>query len=374
MKIFKNILKLTVTTLAAAAVLSSCSDWTNPEPVDFHYVTIGEKNPELYEAYLQSLRDYRTSEHKIVIAKFDNKAGVPSGRAEHINCLPDSVDYIILKNADVISQAISSEMEEVRSLKGQKVLYEIDYKSIETAYKAYAQAWEDAHQPAEAAAEGGSGEGESGEQVEEKPLSLNEFVNESVLAQTKWLGEFGYDGVNVVFTSKNPASCTEEGKTELTALQEAFLAPVVDLLEKNPDALIFFEGTPQYLLCHESLVNRSNYLIVPAESAANEYECSYNLNLMMRLGNIPTDRFVLGVTAKSLEDPSLKPGSFTGTDRNGYAKTAIIGGAEWVVAGNADVKRAGICINNAKNDYFNLNKVYYNIREAISIMNPSPVK
>ena len=361
-KIFKTLF------LAAAAIsFASCSEWTEPESVGFHYTTLEEKNPELYKAYFQSVRDYRDSDHKVVIAKFDNKATTPAGRAEHITCLPDSVDYIILYNPEV-SAAIADEMREVRELKGQKVLYQIEYKAIENEYKAYAEAWNDAHQPAE---------GED-EEVPSDPadtlISLNNYVSDAVKARTAYLAEYGYDGVNIVYSSRNPASCTEDALDELKAAQAAFLAPIAEALASCPDALVFFEGTPQYILENVEIVENADYLIIPATGAVNEYELSYELGLANRHGNIPSDRFVVLVTTRSLVDPALTDGTFSGTDRNGKEMTAIIGAAEWTAKSTSGVVKAGIAVENAQNDYFNLSEVYYNIREAISIMNPSPIK
>ena len=131
MKIIYNTIKCLFTAVSAAVLLTGCSDCTRPESIDFHYTTLEEKNPALYEAYYKSIREYRDSEHKIVIAKFDNKATAPEGKAEHINALPDSVDFIILQNASVVSETIKAEMQEVRELKGQKILYQICYQSIE---------------------------------------------------------------------------------------------------------------------------------------------------------------------------------------------------------------------------------------------------
>lgn len=368
MKITYNTLKCLLTSVLAAVAFAGCAEWTEPESVDFHYTSLEEKNPELYKAYYQSIRDYRASDHKVVIAKFDNKPGVPSGRAEHITCLPDSVDYIILNNPADLSPVIMAEMDEARTLKGQKVLYQIEYKAIQTEYKAYAEAWNTAHQPVE-----GEDQAETPADPADTLVSLNSFVKEAVKTRAAYLTEYGYDGVNIVFSTRNPVSCTEEGLVELKEAQSAFLAPIAEALAACPDALVFFEGTPHYLVCHEDIVADCDYLIIPAESATNGYECTYQLELMMRYGNIPTDRFVLGVTTKSLADPSLKEGTFSGTDRNGNAKTAIIGGAEWVATKTDNAVKAGLCVDNAQNDYFNLSKVYYSIREAISIMNPSPI-
>ena len=366
MKMKNNIFK-TLFLAAAAISFASCSEWTEPESVGFHYTTLAEKNPELYKAYFQSVRDYRDSDHKVVIAKFDNKATTPAGRAEHITCLPDSVDYIILYNPEV-SAAIADEMREVRELKGQKVLYQIEYKAIENEYKAYAEAWNDAHQPAE---------GED-EEVPSDPadtlISLNNYVSDAVKARTAYLAEYGYDGVNIVYSSRNPASCTEDALDELKAAQAAFLAPIAEALASCPDALVFFEGTPQYILENVEIVENADYLIIPATGAVNEYELSYELGLANRHGNIPSDRFVVLVTTRSLVDPALTDGTFSGTDRNGKEMTAIIGAAEWTAKSTSGVVKAGIAVENAQNDYFNLSEVYYNIREAISIMNPSPIK
>ena len=366
MKMKNNIFK-TLFLAAAAISFASCSEWTEPESVGFHYTTLEEKNPELYKAYFQSVRDYRDADHKVVIAKFDNKATTPAGRAEHITCLPDSVDYIILYNPEV-SAAIADEMREVRELKGQKVLYQIEYKAIENEYKAYAEAWNDAHQPAE---------GED-EEVPSDPadtlISLNNYVSDAVKARTAYLAEYGYDGVNIVYSSRNPASCTEDALDELKAAQAAFLAPIAEALASCPDALVFFEGTPQYILENVEIVENADYLIIPATGAVNEYELSYELGLANRHGNIPSDRFVVLVTTRSLVDPALTDGTFSGTDRNGKEMTAIIGAAEWTAKSTSGVVKAGIAVENAQNDYFNLSEVYYNIREAISIMNPSPIK
>ena len=71
---------------------------------------------------------------------------------------------------------------------------------------------------------------------------------------------------------------------------------------------------------------------------------------------------------------AVSDGKFSGTVRNGKEMTAILGGAGWTAKTSSGVVKAGIAVENAQNDYFNLSEVYYNIREAISIMNPSPIK
>lgn len=97
----KNIIKL----LLAVAMLPAfvaCDDWTETESLDIHRPTLEEQNPELHAQYMQALRDYKARDHKVVFAQIDNPSTAPSQRSEHIKTLPDSVDYIVLKNpADV---------------------------------------------------------------------------------------------------------------------------------------------------------------------------------------------------------------------------------------------------------------------------------
>lgn len=53
---------------------------------------------------------------------------------------------------------------------------------------------------------------------------------------------------------------------------------------------------------------------------------------------------------------------------------AVKGAALVVISGNINFIQAGLCISRSQNDYyFGVKSNYKNIREAISIMNPSPL-
>lgn len=377
MKIIYNIIKCLCTAVFPAVLLAGCSDWTRPESVDFHYTTLEEKNPALYEAYYESIREYRESEHKIVIAKFENKAAAPAGKGEHINALPDSVDFIILQNASVLSGTIKAEMQEVRELKGQKILYQINYKSIEDAWKAYREQWIAEHPevPEETATDDNTEENTDESENPDGPetpgetmLTLNEYVANEMKVQTAYLKEYGYDGLNLVYSVRNPASFTEEQLAEAIVAQEAVLTPVVELLDANPDALFFLEGTPQHIRACMELVGKADYFLLPTTSAVNNDELSYIMMQTAMYNNIPNDRFIACTTTRSFEEPDAKPGTFTG------GITAIAGAAGWVTMPTDGYVKAGISVANAQNDYYNVTKVYSNIRQAISTMNPSPLK
>jgi len=363
-------LKRTVSVVAAVALLASCSDWTETESLKIKYPDLRTDNPALYERYTQSLRDYRGSDHKVMIGKFDNKPTAPAGQAEHLNALPDSIDYVILMNPDNLGDEIQNEMAEVRSEKGMKVMYEISYADIISDYKTYVERWNAEH-PETTPAEG---EEPAPTDPADTLVAQNPFVMDAVAAQLEYFSEYAYDGLNVSFTSINPLSVKDEDKPALLEDQEAFLGGIREWRRDNPDALFFYEGAPQYLLSEDmSIVTGADYIIIPAESQLNVYGFSYLVNQALRFGNIPSDRFVIGVTTVSLTDPGDTKGTFIDTDDNGVQLTSITGAAYWATQKTSEFSKAGICVSNVQNDYFNIQFVYPNVRKAISIMNPSPL-
>jgi hypothetical protein len=83
---------------------------------------------------------------------------------------------------------------------------------------------------------------------------------------------------------------------------------------------------------------------------------------------------VVGVTTISVTDSTDTRGQFNTKDENGNTLTAITGAAYWCAEPAENFSKAGICVDNAQVDYYNITHVYSNIGKAISIMNPSPLK
>lgn len=365
-----NNLMKTVLGAAAAMLIASCSDWTETESINIKYPDFKTDAPELYEQYMQSLREYRSADHKVVIVKFDNKASSPAGQAEHINAIPDSIDFVVLQNPDGLSEEIVREMAEVRAEKGMKVLYEISYDDIVSAYKSYSEQWKAEHPETEPA----EGEEETPSDPADTLIAQNPYVQNAVTEQLTYFSKYGYDGLVASFTGQNPLSVTDDDKPALLESQEAFLDGIREWRKANPDASFFFEGTPHYLLNSDmSLVEGADYIIIPALSEQNVFAFTYLVNQALRFGNIPTDRFVIGVTTVSMTDPGDSRGTFIDKDDAGNTLTAITGAAYWAAQKTSEFTKAGICISNVQNDYYNIQFVYPNVRKAISIMNPSPL-
>lgn len=335
---------------AALLALAGCSKWTEQEPVQVLYPTLKDKNPELYARYLASVRDYRASEHQVLIAKFDNKQGAPAGRADHIDCLPDSVDYVILNHPDNLSGSILSEMQGIREEKAILTLMEISYDAL-------AREWQDLlAAEAEAAPEA---------EVSDDTDRFTAFVGEKVREALAVADKYAYDGVNAVFTGKNPASFREEQQADARRRQDAFFQPVVQWA--GNDRLLFFEGNPKNVLGDSGILSLARYIILPCETAQNE--AAFNAAVAdVLVEGVPADRFVVGVTAIDVTDEANTAGTFSG------GISAIVGAARWAVAPAGGFSKKGICVNHAQFDYFNIQDVYGQIGAAISIMNPSPVK
>lgn len=356
-----NILKTIV--LSAAVILSAaaCSKWTEQEPVDFNYLTPADKNPELYEAYLQSIRDYHATEHQVLIARFDNKATAPAGRADHINCLPDSVDYVVLNNYELINDNIMNEVAEIREKKAMATLIALDYALLEKEYKAYLESLPE-ETPEETPEVAEETEGEEEPAVDPR----NQWFADKAAAFVAKAKQYDMAGVMVSYTGKGLLSLKEDELAANQAFQEAFFAPVLSYVAETGN-MFFYEGNPTTLVAPQDVLAQATYVIVPAEDVTTIVGFNFAVSMAMGTG-VPSDRFVIGVTAFDVTDETATDGLFSG------GISAIEGAARWAVAPASNYSKAGVCVNHAQFDYYNMQNVYREINAAIATMNPSPIK
>lgn len=353
----------------------ACDEWTETESLDIHRPTLEEQNPELYAQYMQALRDYKARDHKIVFVSVDNPSTAPSQRSEHIKTLPDSVDYIVLKNPADVHPTLVAEMSLVRE-KGTRVLYTIDYDALEARWAQILEE-EENNQPEESETPETPDEsdGDEGEEPQPDPAVVQEqrfldFCREQTALQLSYCDRYGFDGVIVACTGKNYSGMADDVQARYIARQEAFFGTVGAWYGTHAGKSLSFCGKPQYL-ADKSILAQCDYIILPAVDATSGDELSLTVELAAVTG-VPTDRFIVTVSTVSPSDPSDSGGYFSALDTDGKSQLrAIKGAAQWTLipAGHA---KPGIYVVDAQNDYFNISLVYKNIREAISIMNPSP--
>lgn len=347
-----------------SVLMASCSDWTETESLNIKTPTLENSNPELYESYLASLREYKASEHKVVIAKFDNKETNPVGQGEHISALPDSVDYVILNNLDKLNPVIKGDIYELRK-KGTQTVCDIDYSLIEDEFNLYIENLEE-----------NVDRNDNFEHINETNEETTddkfiEFCSQRLDNYLNLYKEYGFDGINVVYNGVDPLSLKETERLQLEMRHKVFFEKIKEWKENHKDMLFFFEGKPQNVLYDRSLFHQATYLIISNESASNSKEILLQTKMSLVEG-IPTDRIIFGVTIPSLTDNDDKTGYFDSIE-NGKPMYATKCVALIVVSANEDFIKSGLCISRSQNDYYYPNNNYKNINEAISIMNPSPL-
>ncbi len=118
-------LKTIILTTLSTIALAGCSEWNSTTPVDMDASHPWERDPQLWEEYMENLRAYKQRRHSLVYVRFDNAAENPGSEKNFMRCLPDSLDYVSLTNAGNFSSYDAEDMEWMHRV-GTKVLYQID--------------------------------------------------------------------------------------------------------------------------------------------------------------------------------------------------------------------------------------------------------
>lgn len=119
-------LKITAITILALILFAGCSKWNKTESVGLVTSRPWERDPQLWEKYMEDLRSYKSRKHSLVYVRFDNAAEKPGSEKNFMRCLPDSLDFVSLTNAENFSAYDAEDMEWMRGV-GTKVLYQVDW-------------------------------------------------------------------------------------------------------------------------------------------------------------------------------------------------------------------------------------------------------
>jgi len=348
----KNSLRAAALAVTGVVALSACSDWTEPQSLDITTPSLEEQNPELYAAYLKSLREYKAAAHKVMFVSFENRAGEPSSRADHLAALPDSVDYISVNNPAALSPAIAAEMGKVRE-KGTKVVYEIDHAAFEAEWQQKVK------------------EDTEGKLTEADALAYIAGRTSEMLALCQ---SGGFDGIIASYSGRSLLSLTGEAATNYEARQKGFFDLVSAWRTANPGKAFSFCGAPQYLYdASKALLAGCDYIILPTDMATGTTPMAVAAELAVASGGVPADRFVFSTFTTRYDDADFIYGYFVTTDP-ATGKKAVSAPliANWVGAPSARFTRAGMMIRRVEYDYYDLAQSYRVTRGAIASMNPSP--
>ncbi len=329
----------------------SC-DYSDPEKIEVNRPRISETSPELYQQYLENLRAYKASAHKVMIVSFNNQES--ANPAYRIDAIPDSVDYVSLMYPAELNASELEQIDAVRTDKGTKFIFTIHYDSIRLKYNDKVQQRETLIKSLE----------EGAKKPEALP-SFDSYLTETLNAQLPLVNQFNYDGVCFGYNGKSTRHMTQEKLAEYAKHQNVFIGILKDWQVRNKDKDLFFEGKPQNLL-DKSFLESCKYLIIPATDALSASQLDYHI-LLANAEGVPSDRYVV-----SVETPSLDPSDKTGNWASG---TAIEGAAVYVTSEHENYNTIGLGVYHVGNDYYfgekSTQRVYDKIRSAINIINPS---
>lgn len=311
--------------LALIVSVQSCSSWTEPESLDFT-PKVEDKPAEYYDA----LKAFKQSEHKISIVALEGTSEQPKTQMQHIMALPDSVDYVCMRNVSGLFPTIAEEIPQVYEKKGTKVLCDVDYMKISDAW----QAMEDAKDEGEA------------------PGTEDEFaayVIEQTKLQIACCDQYSFHGIMVSYSGTRSGMAVRG--------QEEFMALVNEWRTSHPDHEMLFTGYPLNVI-DASVFDHCRYIVIPVGTVYSSGEFT---RTVQRYAGKLTD----GNKAKIVVETNVPSEAYPQQD--GYDPQPIAA-AKWCLEADDTYTRCGICVDNTSDDYL-ITGTYSTIRKAISVMN-----
>lgn len=216
-------------TLGAATLLTACDN--EPETLNYSVTTPQEENSELYARYTASLREYKLSEHTLVMARLDNAPEVSTSEKDFMRSLPDSLDLVVLTRADRFTAYDREDMKMLQQVKGTRVLYGVNLNG-EDAGAALDKAL------TAIAAEGFDGMALAFEGDLATAGELQQLVQQKVLANKERIGLLVFEGTPLFFDAAGRNTPDYYVLDSRTAQDGASVARMVD-------AAVGFAGVPR---------------------------------------------------------------------------------------------------------------------------------
>lgn len=293
--------------LLACMFAAACSDWTENETVDLKTTRPSDENPELVARYRAALRDYKAREHYMVIAHFNNAPAVATGERDFMRGLPDSLDMVLLTNADNFSKYDAEDMTVMRE-KGTKVLYRIDY---------------------------------AGRMEEFSDAATLGAYLDRVVASVR---EHGMDGYSFTGIPREGDPARAEAATLL-----------VSKFAAEDGKVLIFEGDPIFIA--EADRAKVDYFVLNTEATENVTEVKMQVARALNYASIPASKLLLAadVVAPIIDEEK--------EEQNAVEELT----ARVVSLGHL----CGLAVRNPQRNYYSAERNYPLLCEAIQTLNPS---
>lgn len=325
--------RILIPAIAAAALLASCSEWTEAENKDY-LPPMKQDDP----AALAAIREFKAGEHMVTMMHVKGSASAPNRQNQHLTAMPDSVDFFLMSDVDGLHPSIAAEIAEVRAKKASRTLNVVDYTTIRDAWNEMKDA--------------AAGTDSEGDYADDKFAAYCRTETEKQLANCD---RYGFDGLVVSYL----------GGADISAAVP-FVEAVNEWHVSNPGKLLFMRGYPAYVarVENQTIVAECDYVIILTEKASASVAISRQVREQLTSG-VPSDRIVLEASIPSLAD---------GGDDAQVGATVQVA-AQWVMdaktSSTVKCDKVGLAASNAQEDYFNT-PTYKRLREAMAILNPEP--
>lgn len=293
--------------LLACMFAAACSDWTENETVDLKTTRPSDENPELVARYRAALRDYKAREHYMVIAHFNNAPAVATGERDFMRGLPDSLDMVLLTNADNFSKYDAEDMTVMRE-KGTKVLYRIDY---------------------------------AGRMEEFSDAATLGAYLDRVVASVR---EHGMDGYSFTGIPREGDPARAEAATLL-----------VSKFAAEDGKVLIFEGDPIFIA--EADRAKVDYFVLNTEATENVTEVKMQVARALNYASIPASKLLLAadVVAPIIDEEKEEQNAVEELT----ARVVSLG------------PLCGLAVRNPQRNYYSAERNYPLLCEAIQTLNPS---
>lgn len=293
--------------LVASIASTACSDWTDTEAVENIVIKPWEQGPELWAQYTQMLRDYKQREHFLVIAHFDNAPAIATGEKDFMRGLPDSLDMVLLTNADNFSRYDAEDMATMRE-KGTKVLYQVDY---------------------------------AGRMEELSDAAKLGSYLDKVVANVRENGMDGYSFTGIPYEG-------DATRAEAAAL-------LVQKLSADEQKTLIFEGDPTFVT--EADRAKVDYFVLNTENTENVTDVKMQVARALGYAAIPASKLLLAanVVSPMLDEEKVEQNAVTELT----ARVVSLG------------PLCGLAVHNVKKNYYSAERNYPLLCEAIQMLNPS---
>lgn len=272
-----------------------------------------------------SLSNHTSTDHKVMILGTEGVSEHPTHQAQHLMALPDSADYIYVRNAENLHPAIAEEISEVREKKGTSVLSYADFAVADADWLLLKNEHMDAGEPIDLESEEGLG-------------LCRQFFKEHAAKQLALCDQYGFEGVVVSYLGDNS---TEENRI----CQEGFMEAVKQWKTSHSDCPLFIRGNVNRITDKE-LCNQSKYLILVLDGVKGAYGVQQLIK--NKTGNYPEfqNKVVLGLSVPSLEEPEQQ-------GESPRSAAELIFSDEMKPSPVFKATILGLSVQNAEDDYYN---------------------